>query len=87
MKLSKLFESLLQNYQKNLEEPMRGSNFVPDSIDLLYYCFQKIGLKRSESYIDSPKWLKNKKATKNPENNNNCFQLVCFNCCIKSSKH
>ena len=27
-------ESHLQNYQKNLEEPMRGSKFVPDSNDL-----------------------------------------------------
>ena len=47
---------------------MRGSKFVLDSIDLLYYRFQKIGQKRSGSYIDSPKWLKNKKATINPEN-------------------
>ena len=34
---------------------MRGSVFVPDSIDLLHYHLQKkIGLKRGESYIDSP---------------------------------
>ena len=65
--IKKLFESLLQNYKKDLEEPMRRSEFVPDSIDLLYYHFQKIGLKRSRSYIDSPKWLKNKKVTINPE--------------------
>ena len=41
--IKKLFESLLQNYQKNLEEPMRGSEFVPDSTDLLYYHRQNIG--------------------------------------------
>ena len=30
---------------------------------------------RGGSYIDSPKWLKNKKATINPKNNGNkCFQ-------------
>ena len=52
--IKKLFESLLQNYKKDLEEPMRRSEFVPDSIDLLYYHFQKIGLKRGRSYIDSP---------------------------------
>ena len=39
--IEELFESLLQNYQKNLEEPMRGSEFVPDSIDSLYYHIQK----------------------------------------------
>ena len=67
--IDELFESLLQNYQKNLEEPMRGSEFVPDSIDLLYYHLQKVGLKRVRSYIYSPEWLKNKKVTINPKNN------------------
>ena len=56
--IEKLFESLLQNYQKDLEESMSKSEFVHDSIGLLYYHLQKIGLKRSESYIDSPEWLK-----------------------------
>ena len=60
--LEELFESLLQNYQKKLEEPMRGSEFVPDSIDLLHYHLQKVGFKRSGSYIASPGWLKNKKS-------------------------
>ena len=56
---------------------MRGSKFIRDSVDLLYYHLQKISLKRGESYIDSPKWLKNKKATINPQNNNdNCFQYA-----------
>ena len=64
--IEELFESLLQNSQKNLEEPMRGSEFVPDSIDLLYYHLQKVGFKRGGLYIDSPEWLKNKKATINP---------------------
>ena len=59
--IEELRKSLLQNYRKDLKEPMRGSEFVRDSIDLLYYHLQKIGLKRSGSYIDSPKWLKNKK--------------------------
>ena len=43
---------------------MKGSEFIFDSIDLLYYHLQKTSLKRiGSSYIDSPKWLKNKKAT------------------------
>ena len=73
--IEKLFESLLQNYQKVLEESMRRSEFVRDSIDLLYYHLQKVGLKRGGSYVDSPEWLKNKKVTINPKNNDdNCFQ-------------
>ena len=51
--IEKLFESLLQNYQKDLEEPMTGSKFVCNSINLLYYHLQKISLKRGGSYIDS----------------------------------
>ena len=53
---------------------MRGSKFVPDSIDLLYYHLQKIDLKRGGSYIDFREWLENKKTTINPKNNDeNCF--------------
>ena len=32
-----LFYSFLQRYQKGLEESMRGSKFVFDNVDLLYY--------------------------------------------------
>ena len=56
--IEKLFESLLQNYEKDLEKSMKGSEFVFDSIDLLYYHLQKIGLERGGSYIDSHEWLK-----------------------------
>ena len=46
---------------------MRGSKFVYDSIDALYCNLNKVNLSRGGSYIDSPKWLKNKKATINPK--------------------
>ena len=60
--IDELFKSLLQNYEKDLEKSLRGSNFVFDSVDLLYYLFQKTSLKRTRSsYIDSLEWLKNKK--------------------------
>ena len=75
--IEKLFESLLQNYQKDLEESMRGSEFVFDSIDLLYYHLQKIDLERDWSDIDSPECHKNKKATINTKNSyDNCFQYA-----------
>ena len=48
---------------------MRGNKFIFDSADLLYYNMQKISLNRKgSSYIDSPEWLKNKKATINQKN-------------------
>ena len=76
--IEELFESLLQNHQKDLEESMKGSDFYFDSVNLLYYHLQKTSLKRiGSSYIDSPEWLKNKKATINPKNNDdNCFQYA-----------
>ena len=64
-----LFESFLHKYQEGLEESMRGSDFVYDSIDALYYNLNEVSLSRRGSYIDSPKWLKNKKTTINPKNN------------------
>ena len=73
--IKELFESPLQRYQEGLEESMRGSKFVFDIIDLLCYELYKISLNRGGLYIDSPEWLKNKKTTINPKNNDdNCFQ-------------
>ena len=47
---------------------MRRSEFIFGSVDTLYYNLNKESLSRGGSYIDSPKWLKNKKATINPKN-------------------
>ena len=75
--IEELFESFFQRYQEGLEESMRGSEFVYDSVDALYYNLNKVSLSRGRSYIDSPKWLKNKKATMNPKNNDDkCFQYA-----------
>ena len=52
--IKELFKSLLQRYQEGLEEPMRGSEFIPDTVNLLHYHLQKTSLKRTvSSYIDS----------------------------------
>ena len=57
--IDELFESLLQKYQKGLEEAMKGSRFIFDSADLLYNHLQKISLKMIESsYRDSPRIVK-----------------------------
>ena len=43
----------------------------------MYYNFNKVSLSRGGSYIDFPKWLKNKRATVNPKNNGDkCFQYA-----------
>ena len=60
--IGEFFKSLLQKYQEGLEELMRRSKCIFDGVDLLYYNLQEISLKRGGSYIDSQKWLKNKKS-------------------------
>ena len=42
------------------------------------YCnCRKVNFKRGGSYIDSPDWIKNKKATINPKNEDDkCFQCA-----------
>ena len=73
--IEKLFKSFLETYQEGLQESMRGSEFIFDSIDALYYDLNKTSLSRCGSYIDSSEWLKNKKPTINPKNNDDrCFQ-------------
>ena len=75
--IEELFKSLLQRYQQGLAESMTGSEFICDSDDTLCYDLNKISLSIFESYIDSPKWLKNKKATINQKNNDDkCFQYA-----------
>ena len=75
--IKEIFKSLLQRYQENLQEKMRGSDFAFDGVNFLCYDFNKISINRSGSYIDSPKWLIHKKSTINPNNNDyKCFQYA-----------
>ena len=56
---------------------MRRGEFAYDSVDALYYNLNKVSLSRGGSYIDCPKWLKNKKTTINPKNKDDkCFQYA-----------
>ena len=74
--IEELFKSFLQKYEENLQNKMRGSDFEFDGVNFLYYDFNKISLNRAGSYIDSPKWIKNK-STINPKNNDyKCFQCA-----------
>ena len=65
----KLFNTLLQRFQNAQETSNeRGSEFISDSVELLYYHFQRIDTRRAESYIMSSDWIVSKKATINPKN-------------------
>ena len=53
--INTLFNTLLQNFQHIKETSNeRGSEFIPNSIELLEYELHKIGIIRAESYIKSP---------------------------------
>ena len=75
--IKKLFDSLKNRYQNNLES-MRGSEFIFDYVQSLYYKYHKINLNRGGSYIDSPDWIKIKKGAINPINkkDNKRFQYA-----------
>ena len=63
------FNTLLQNFQCIQETSnKRGSEFIPDSIEVLEYEFHKIDIIRAESYIITPDWIASKKQTINPKN-------------------
>ena len=66
--INELFRSFLRRYQEGLETKMRGSSFIFERVDFLYYYLHEISLNRAGSYIDSPEWLKAKRATINPKN-------------------
>ena len=75
--IKELFKSLLQRYQENLQEKMKGSDFAFDGVNYLYYDLNRISISKGGSYIDSRKWLKDKKSTINPKNNDyKCFQYA-----------
>ena len=75
--IKSLFKSFLQRFEENLQEKRRGSDFEFDSINFFNYNFNKTSIYRGGSYIDSPKWLKDKKSTISPKNNyHKCFQYA-----------
>ena len=62
--IDELFKSLLQRFQKSRETSNnREGELIHENVDLLYYYLQKMSLTRGKSYIKSPKWLENKRAT------------------------
>ena len=72
-----LIMSLLQKYQDNLQNKMKGSDFIFNGINYLYYDLNRITISKGGSYIESPKWLKDKKCCMNQKNTDNkCFQYV-----------
>ena len=60
-----LIMQLLQKYQDNLQNKMKGSDFTFNGVYYLYYNLNRITISKGGSYIESPKWLNDKKCTIN----------------------
>ena len=58
--IEEIFDSL-KNRNQNILESMKGSEFVFDYVQLLYYECHKINPNRGGSYINSPDWIKKQK--------------------------
>ena len=55
---------------------MKRSYFIFDGINYLYYDLNRITICKGGSYIESPKWLKDKKCINQKNNDNKCFQYA-----------
>ena len=73
--INQLLTSLYEKYQHDLTVSHESSSFSYESVEELNIHFNKIDLKRGASFIETPKWLKSKKATINPKN---AHDVYCF---------
>ena len=74
-----LILQLLQKCQNNLQNKVKGSDFIFNGINCLYYDLNRITINKGGAYIESPKWLKDKKCTINKKTTDNkCFQYATF---------
>ena len=68
-----VFESLLKRYQIGLETSVRGRGFIFDCVHLLYYKCRKRNPNQDGLDNGSLDWIKNKKTTINPINNDDTY--------------
>ena len=66
--IKEIFKSLLSRYQIGLETSIKGGDFIFDCVNLLHYKCHLINLECGVSLIDFTDWIKSKKATINPIN-------------------
>ena len=67
--IRELFKSFLLNYQEELKT-FKRSDFAFKSVELMDCKLHRVRLRTGRSYIKSPEWLANKKATIKPKNKN-----------------
>ena len=76
--INELLSSLLNRKRMDLQALTKGSDFVFDSINRIYYKYHKMSLRRAGQYTDSSDCIKKKKSNNKLKSNNNsekCFQI------------
>ena len=78
MKLLNRNQIDIHRHQIGLETLMGSSDCIFDCVHIFFCKCHKIGFKWSISNVDSPDWIKSKKATINSINkkDNKCFQYA-----------
>ena len=59
--VDELGDSLWSRIHGNLKTSMRGSDFIYNSLQLMYFKCHKVNFRRGGWNIDSPDWIKRKK--------------------------
>ena len=59
--IDRLFNTTLKRFQQGIKASVEEIELNRESVGLLYYHFQKIYIRRAESYITSPDWIVSKK--------------------------
>ena len=83
MLLTNSFKSFRSRYHESLEKSMKGSDFIFNSVQLMYYKCHEVNFIRGGSYIDSPDWIKKKKSNNKSKKCRRSVFSICSNCCIK----
>ena len=68
--------SLNKKFHDDIQLSCESNSFVYENVEECNINFHKTDLCRGASFIDTPEWLKPKKATINPQNVNNIYRFM-----------
>ena len=71
--LNMLLASFYKNYQEDILLCRTSSSFVFESVEELNIHFHKVDLQRGATYMPTPEWIKNEKATINVQNTKDSY--------------
>ena len=81
--VNELFESLRWKHQDNLETSVKRSDFIFDSVQLMYFKWQKVNFKLSNFFLIQVGLKKQNKKNNKSKNWRWEMFLIRSNCCIK----